>query len=44
MEEKELKRLIKKFEKIECKFAIIDEQIDSSLQVSQETLEEIINI
>ena len=41
---KEVKRLIKKFEKIEHKFAIIDEQIDRSMQVSQKMLDTMIDI
>lgn len=42
--EKEIKRLLKKFEKVEHKFAIIDEQIDRSMQVSQKTLDTMMDI
>ena len=41
---KEVKRLLKKYKKIEHRFAIIDEAVDRSLQVSQETLDTRIDI
>jgi hypothetical protein len=36
---KEVKRLIKKYDTIEHRFAIIDEAVDRSLMVSQKTLD-----
>lgn len=44
MDEKELKRILKNFQKIEYKFNLIDEQVEKSLRVSQKTLEKRINL
>jgi len=44
IKEKEVKRLCKNFDKIEHRFAEIDEAIDRSLQVSQKTLDKKIDI
>ena len=41
---KEVKRLLKKYKKIEHRFAIIDEAVDRSLMVSQKTLDMRIDI
>jgi hypothetical protein len=44
MEEKELKRLLKKYDEIECRLILIDERVEKSLRVNKKTLEKTVTL